>query len=100
MVATGNHPYGYVGSLKSHDLKHQDPQSAIQGVHWPLQLSPFIHPLNPVGPDPRDPANNKRPDRTPGRSAREIYIPYQPLGSGIIPGQLTEGITIKPRDFR
>tara|TARA_R110000868_G_scaffold411785_1_gene710560 strand:+ start:37964 stop:41281 length:3318 start_codon:yes stop_codon:yes gene_type:complete len=50
---------------------------------------------NPVSPDPRDPAN-----RTLGRAAREIYIPDLRLGSGIIPGQPTEGIKVKPRDFR
>ncbi|WCT72586.1 error-prone DNA polymerase [Sphingomonas naphthae] len=50
---------------------------------------------NPVAPDPRDPAN-----RTLGRAAREIYIPDLRLGSGIIPGHPTEGIKIKPRDFR
>lgn len=50
---------------------------------------------NPVSPDPRDPAN-----RPLGRAAREIYIPDLRLGSGIIPGQQTEGIKIKPRDFR
>jgi error-prone DNA polymerase len=50
---------------------------------------------NPVSPDPRDPAN-----RSLGKAAREIYIPDLRLGSGIIPGQSTEGIKIKPRDFR
>ena len=50
---------------------------------------------NPVSPDPRDPAN-----RPLGRAAREIYIPDLRLGSGIIPGQQTEGLKIKPRDFR
>ena len=50
---------------------------------------------SPVSPDPRDRAN-----RTLGRAAREIYIPDLRLGSGIIPGQPTEGIKIKPRDFR
>ncbi|MDV3455810.1 error-prone DNA polymerase [Sphingomonas sp. HF-S4] len=47
------------------------------------------------GPDPRDPA-----ERPLGKAAREIYIPDLRLGSGIIPGQQTEGIKIKPRDFR
>ena len=46
-------------------------------------------------PDPRDPAEN-----TLGRAARAIYIPDLRLGSGIIPGQPTEGIKVKPRDFR
>jgi error-prone DNA polymerase len=50
---------------------------------------------NQVGPDPRDPAN-----RTLGRPAREIYIPDLRLGSGIIPGQPTEGIMVRTRDFR
>jgi error-prone DNA polymerase len=50
---------------------------------------------SPMTPEPRDPAN-----RTLGRPAREIYIPDLRLGSGIIPGQPTEGIKIKPRDFR
>jgi len=50
---------------------------------------------NPVSPDPRDPAN-----RVLGRAAREIYIPDLRLGSGIIPGQPTEGIKVKPRNFR
>jgi error-prone DNA polymerase len=50
---------------------------------------------SPMSPDPRDPVN-----RHLGRDAREIYIPDLRLGSGIIPGQQTEGIKIKPRDFR
>ena len=50
---------------------------------------------SPFSPDPRAPAN-----RTLGRAAREIYIPDLRLGSGIIPGEPTEGIKIKPRDFR
>ena len=50
---------------------------------------------NPIGPDPRDPGS-----KTLGHAAREIYIPDLRLGSGIIPGQPTEGIKIKPRDFR
>ncbi len=48
-----------------------------------------------MSPDPRDPA-----ERALGRSPRDIYIPDLRLGSGIIPGQPTEGIKIKPRDFR
>jgi error-prone DNA polymerase len=47
-----------------------------------------------MGPDPRDPAG--RPLTPP----RDIYIPDLRLGSGIVPGQPTEGIKIKPRDFR
>ena len=50
---------------------------------------------NPTAPDPRD-----RQQRPLGRDARDIYIPDLRLGSGIIPGQPTEGIKIKPRDFR
>jgi hypothetical protein len=50
---------------------------------------------SPVAPDPRDPGN-----RPLGRAARAIYIPDLRLGSGIVPGQPTEGIKIKPRDFR
>ena len=48
-----------------------------------------------MSPDPHDPEN-----RHLGRDAREIDIPDLRLGSGIIPGQQTEGINIKPRDFR
>lgn len=48
-----------------------------------------------MGPDLRDPAA-----RPLGKAARTIYIPDLRLGSGIIPGQPTEGIKIKPRDFR
>ncbi|RYD45598.1 MAG: DNA polymerase III subunit alpha [Sphingomonadales bacterium] len=48
-----------------------------------------------VGPDPRDPGSKPL-----GRHPRDIYIPDLRLGSGIIPGQPTEGIKIKPRDFR
>ncbi|MBO9623937.1 MAG: error-prone DNA polymerase [Sphingomonas sp.] len=44
-----------------------------------------------MGPDPRDPL---------GKAPRDIYIPDLRLGSGIVPGQPTEGIKIKPRDFR
>jgi error-prone DNA polymerase len=47
-----------------------------------------------MGPDPRDPA--ERPLKAP----RDIYIPDLRLGSGILPGQPTQGIKIKPRDFR
>ncbi|MEO7679477.1 MAG: error-prone DNA polymerase, partial [Sphingomonas sp.] len=50
---------------------------------------------SPVTPDPRDPGTKML-----GKAAREIYIPDLRLGSGIIPGQPTEGIKIKPRDFR
>jgi error-prone DNA polymerase len=50
---------------------------------------------SPMAPDPRDP--NTHPL---GRTPRAIYIPDLRLGSGIIPGQPTEGIKIKPRDFR
>lgn len=50
---------------------------------------------NPMAPHPRDPA-----ERALGRSPRDIYIPDLRRGSGIIPGQPTEGIKIKPRDFR
>ncbi|RSU71381.1 error-prone DNA polymerase [Sphingomonas sp. S-NIH.Pt3_0716] len=50
---------------------------------------------NPTAPDPRD-----RQQRPLGRDARDIYIPDLRLGSGIILGQPTEGIKIKPRDFR
>ena len=50
---------------------------------------------SPVGPDPRDPETKPL-----GRNPRDIYIPDLRLGSGIIPGQPTEGIKIKPRDFR
>ncbi|MFS2108634.1 error-prone DNA polymerase [Sphingomonas sp. Sphisp140] len=49
---------------------------------------------NGMAPDPRDPA-----ERPLGRNPRDIYIPDLRLGSGIIPGQPTEGIKIKPRDF-
>lgn len=50
---------------------------------------------SPVGRDPRDPTTQPL-----GRNPRDIYIPDLRLGSGIIPGQPTEGIKIKPRDFR
>ena len=48
-----------------------------------------------VGPDPRDPETKPL-----GEGARDIYIPDLRLGSGIVPGRPTEGIKIKPRDFR
>ncbi|MEJ5976655.1 error-prone DNA polymerase [Novosphingobium sp. PS1R-30] len=48
-----------------------------------------------AAPDPRDPDN-----RPLGRNPRDIFIPDLRLGSGIIPGQPTEGIKVKPRDFR
>lgn len=48
-----------------------------------------------MSPDPRDPG-----ERPLGKGPRDIYIPDLRLGSGIIPGQPTEGIKIKPRDFR
>jgi len=48
-----------------------------------------------VGPDPRDPGTKPL-----GRNPRDIYIPDLRLGSGIVPGKPTEGIKIKPRDFR
>jgi error-prone DNA polymerase len=50
---------------------------------------------SPMSPDPRDPAQ-----RPLGRNPRDIFIPDLRLGSGIIPGQPTGGIKIKPRDFR
>jgi error-prone DNA polymerase len=50
---------------------------------------------NGGGPDSRDPG-----ERPLGKVPRDIYIPDLRLGSGIIPGQPTEGIKIKPRDFR
>jgi error-prone DNA polymerase len=48
-----------------------------------------------MGPDPRDPA-----ERPLGKPPRDIYIPDLRLGSGIIPGQPTEGIKVRTRDFR
>ncbi len=48
-----------------------------------------------MSPDARDPA-----EKPLGRNPRDIFIPDLRLGSGIIPGQPTEGIKIKPRDFR
>lgn len=50
---------------------------------------------SPVSPDPRDPANHHL-----GRGARNMFDPDLRLGSGIISGKPTEGIKIKPRDFR
>ena len=50
---------------------------------------------SPMSPDPRDGV-----EKALGRPARTIYVPDLRLGSGIIPGQPTEGIKIKPRDFR
>ncbi|TZG25752.1 error-prone DNA polymerase [Sphingomonas montanisoli] len=47
------------------------------------------------GPDPRRPKENPL-----GQPIRDIFIPGLRLGSGIIPGKPTEGIKIKPRDFR
>ena len=47
----------------------------------------------PSAPDPRDAP-------VKGVCARDIYIPDLRLGSGIIPGQPTEGIKVKSRDFR
>ncbi|QNG47583.1 error-prone DNA polymerase [Sphingobium yanoikuyae] len=48
-----------------------------------------------MAPDPRDAAN-----RPLGRGPRDLYDPDLRLGSGIIPGQPTEGIKVKTRDFR
>ncbi len=50
---------------------------------------------NAMRPDPRDPGEVPL-----GKPPRDIYIPDLRLGSGINPGQPTEGIKIKPRDFR
>jgi len=50
---------------------------------------------SPLSPDPRDPEQ-----RGLGKGAPDIFIPDLRLGSGIIPGRPTEGIKIKPRDFR
>ncbi len=50
---------------------------------------------SPMRPDPREPAASPL-----GRSPRDIFIPDLRIGSGIVPGQPTEGIKIKPRDFR
>jgi error-prone DNA polymerase len=35
-----------------------------------------------------------------GTAPRDIYVPDLRLGSGIVPGQPTVGIKLKPRDFR
>ena len=50
---------------------------------------------NAMRPDPRDPGESPL-----GKPPRDIFIPDLRLGSGIIPGQPTEGIKVKPRDFR
>ncbi|MGE6695186.1 error-prone DNA polymerase [Sphingobium limneticum] len=50
---------------------------------------------SPMRPDPRDLGASPL-----GRSPRDIFIPDLRLGSGIVPGQPTEGIKVKPRDFR
>jgi len=50
---------------------------------------------SPMRPDPRELAASPL-----GRPPRDIFIPDLRLGSGIVPGQPTEGIKIKPRDFR
>lgn len=50
---------------------------------------------SPMAPDPRDRAAGPL-----GRAARDMFDPDLRLGSGIIPGRPTEGIKIKPRDFR
>ena len=50
---------------------------------------------SPITSDPRDRTNSPL-----GRRPRDILIPDLRLGSGIIPGQTTEGIKMKPRDFR
>ncbi|MBB3359553.1 MULTISPECIES: error-prone DNA polymerase [unclassified Novosphingobium] len=47
------------------------------------------------GPDRRDPE-----ERPLGRPARNMFDPDLALGSGIIPGQPTEGIKVRTRDFR
>lgn len=59
------------------------------------RTSPADVARNPVGPDPRDPA-----ERPLGRSSRDIYIPDLRLGSGIVLRRPTDGIKVKPRDFR
>ena len=64
----------------------------VAGIY---RLAPADGAKNGGGPDPRDPL-----ERPLGRAPRDIYIPDLRLGSGIIPGQPTEGIKIKPRDFR
>lgn len=50
---------------------------------------------NGGGPDHRDAA-----EKPLGKNPRDIYIPDLRLGSGIIPGQPTEGIKVRTRDFR
>ena len=49
---------------------------------------------SPMRPDPRD------AESPLGRQPRDIFIPDLRLGSGIVPGQQTEGIKIRPRNFR
>ena len=49
---------------------------------------------NPCSPDPRG------AEQSLARPARDIFIPDLRLGSGIVPGQPTEGIKVKSRDFR
>lgn len=41
-----------------------------------------------------------RPISAAGSSSAGIYIPDFRLGSGIVPGQATQGIKVKTRDFR
>ncbi|TGX49172.1 DNA polymerase III subunit alpha [Sphingomonas gei] len=50
---------------------------------------------SPMRPDPRDLAASPL-----GRHPREIFVPDLRLGSGIVAGKPTEGIKVKPRDFR
>ena len=50
---------------------------------------------SPMAPDPRD-----KGSRPLGMGPRNMFEPDLRLGSGIIPGQPTEGIKVKPRDFR
>jgi len=50
---------------------------------------------NAMRPDPRAPGESPL-----GKPPRDILIPDLRLGSGIIPGPPTEGIKVKPRDFR
>ena len=58
------------------------------------RVSPADVAKHGMGPDPRDPAG-----RPLGRAPRDIYIPDLRLGSGIVPGEQTEGIKIKSRNF-
>ena len=51
--------------------------------------------MSPFSRDPSDPS-----EQPLGKAARNIYIPDSRIGSGIISGQPTEGIKVKPRDFR